>query len=200
MEPRSIAWVKDGATGLEFADVELDSTRMRATGVAIGSDPMPYRLDYQFTSRSRFVTKRIEVEARGQSWRRQLSLKRDKAGEWDARWETHGEALLRPPTADMNELRGALDCDLALSPLTNSMPVLRHGLLRAGGPVEFLMAWISVPDLSVIPSHQRYTFVRGDELLSVVRYESASRDFVAELVFDEDGLVVEYPGIGHRLG
>lgn len=200
MAPRSIAWVKEGGTGLEFADVEIDQQRMQATGVAIGSDPIPYRMDYRFTSRSRFVTKRMEVETHGQGWRRRLRLERDKAGEWDAQWETHGEALLRPPTGDMNELRDALDCDLALSPLTNSMPVLRHGLLRAGGPVEFLMAWISVPDLAVTPSRQRYTFVRNDEVASVVRYESASRDFVAELLFDEDGLVVDYPGIGHRLG
>jgi hypothetical protein len=199
MVTRSIAWVKTAGTGLEFADVAIDERRMRATGVAIGSDPLPYRLDYTFASRSRYLTKWIEVEAHGQGWHRSLRLRRDKAGEWDAEWETHGEALLPPPTGDMTALHAALDCDLALSPLTNTMPVLRHGLLRSGGPVELLMAWISVPDLSVIPSRQRYTFVRTDELVSVVRYESESRDFVAEIVFDDDGLVVEYPGIGHRL-
>ncbi len=99
----------------------------------------------------------------------------------------------------MGALHAALDCDLALSPLTNTMPVLRHGLLRGGGPLEFLMAWISVPDLSVVPSRQRYTFVRTDGLVSVVRYESVGGNFAAEIVFDEDGLVVEYPGLGHRL-
>jgi hypothetical protein len=196
---RSIGWVKEGAVGLEFADVELSDRRMKASGVAIGSGPMPYRLDYRFESRSRFITESIEVVSRGQGWRRSLLLERDKIGEWDASWETHGEALLPPPTGDMKDLAEAFDCDLAISPLTNTMPVLRHDLLRGGGPVEFLMAWISVPDLSVIPSRQRYTFVRADELISVVRYESSSRDFVAEIVFDEDGLVVEYPGIGHRL-
>jgi len=196
---RSIAWVKEIGTGVEFAEVELTDRRMKASGVAIGSDPIPYRLDYSFASRSRFVTKWIEVEARGQGWRRSLRLERDKLGEWDATWESHGEALLPPPTGDMGELREALDCDLALSPLTNTMPVLRHDLLHGGGPLEFLMAWISVPDLSVIPSRQRYTFERTDELVSVVRYESGSRDFVAEIVFDDDGLVLEYPGLGHRL-
>jgi hypothetical protein len=196
---RSIAWVKTAGTGLEFAEVELDEKRMRATGVAIGGDPLPYRLDYTFNSRAHFITKWIALEVRGQGWRRSLHLRRDKAGEWDAEWESHGEALLPPPTGDMNAVRGALDCDLALSPLTNTMPVLRHGLLRGGGPVDFLMAWISVPDLSIVPSRQRYTFVRTDELVSVVRYESESRDFVADIVFDGDGLVVEYPGIGHRL-
>lgn len=199
MVQRAIAWVKTSGTGLEFADVELDEKRISATGVAIGSEPLPYRLDYTFASRSRFVTKWIEVESHGQGWRRSLRLKRDRAGEWDAQWETHGEALLPPPTGDMGAFHEALDCDLALSPLTNTMPVLRHGLLHVGGPVDLLMAWISVPDLSVIPSRQRYTFVRTDELVSVVRYESESRDFVAEIVFDEDGLVLEYPGIGHRL-
>lgn len=199
MVQRSIAWVKTEATGLEFAEVQIDERRLRATGVAIGGAPLPYRLDYELVTRSKFVTKWIEVESRGQGWRRTLRLRRDRAGEWDARWETHGETLLPLPTGNMQELGGALDCDLALSPLTNTMPVLRHRLLRGGGPVDLVMAWISVPDLSVVSSRQRYTFTRTDELISVVRYESESRDFTADIVFDEDGLVLEYPGIGHRL-
>src|SRR5579859_1884564 len=200
MALRSIGWVKDAGMGMEYADVSITERRMNAAGVALGTSPLPYRLDYRFESRSRFITRSIEAVSRGQGWRRSLRLERDKLGGWDATWETHGEALLPPPTGDMNELAGALDCDLALSPLTNTMPVLRHDLLHGGGPVEFLMAWISVPDLSVIPSRQRYTFMRTDELVSVVRYESGSRDFVADLVFDDDGLVLEYPGIGHRVG
>jgi uncharacterized protein len=198
MALRSIGWVKDSGLGMEFAEVGITARRMKATGVALGTSPIPYRLDYRFESRSRFITKSIEVVSRGQGWRRSLLLKRDKLGEWDASWETHGEALLPPPTGDMNELADALDCDLALSPLTNTMPVLRHDLLHTGGPVDFLMAWISVPDLSIIPSRQRYTFVHTDELISVVRYESGQ--FAADIVLDEDGLVLEYPGLGHRVG
>ena len=99
----------------------------------------------------------------------------------------------------MTALRPALDCDLAWSPLTNSMPVLRHALLEGGGPVEFLMAWVSVPDLRVIPSIQRYQFMRRSGSQSIIRYESSSRDFVADLTFDEDGICVSYPGIGHAV-
>jgi uncharacterized protein len=102
------------------------------------------------------------------------------------------------PGGDMTTFNEALDCDLAFSPLTNSMPVLRHGLLEGGGPVDFLMAWVAVPDLSVHASRQRYTFVRKTGDVSVVRYESESRDFVAELTFDAEGLVIDYPGIGRR--
>jgi hypothetical protein len=99
----------------------------------------------------------------------------------------------------MAAVAGALDCDLAYSPLTNSMPVLRHGLLEGGGPIELLMAWISLPDLRVTPSVQRYRFVRKAGEFSIIRYESASRDFIADLRFDSDGLCVDYPGIGRSV-
>ena len=78
------------------------------------------------------------------------------------------------------------------------MPVLRHGLLEDGGPLEVLMAWVSVPDVAVYPSRQRYTFVRKEAGVSIVRYESSSRDFVADITFAQDGLVIDYPGIGRQ--
>ena len=99
----------------------------------------------------------------------------------------------------MAAFKDALDCDLALSPLTNSMPVLRHNLLEGGGPVELLMAWVSVPDLRVLPSAQRYSFVRREGDLSIIRYESSSRNFIADLSFDQDGLCLAYPGIGRAV-
>ena len=56
----------------------------------------------------------------------------------------------------MEEVQGALDCDLGLSPLTNFMPIRRRRLLDGGEAHEFLMAWVSVPDLGVHRSEQRY--------------------------------------------
>ena len=79
------------------------------------------------------------------------------------------------------------------------MPVLRDGLLRRGGPLRYLMAWPSVPDLHVYPSRQHYRFVRKDKDRSVVRYESESRDFVANLTFSKQGLCLRYPGIGQSV-
>jgi hypothetical protein len=79
------------------------------------------------------------------------------------------------------------------------MPVLRHRLLAGGGPLDFVMAWISVPDLMVHTSGQRYTFMRPQGANSVIRYEATDSNFSADITFDEDGLVVDYPGIGRRL-
>jgi hypothetical protein len=82
------------------------------------------------------------------------------------------------------------------------MPVLRHRLHEGGGADDFLMVWISVPDLSIHPSPQRYTFrerlADGNQL---VRFQSFGEgvDFAADVVFDPQGLVVDYPGIATRI-
>ncbi len=198
MASRAIAWIKENGNGAEFADVLIAHKRLTATGLAIGTTPIGYRLDYKLETDYGFTTLGLLVTARGSGWRRQLDLRRNRRGKWSVGTKSEGATTLPAPGGDTSVISEALDCDLALSPLTNSMPVLRHGLLDGGGPVDFLMAWVSVPDLSVHPSRQRYTFMRKSGEVSVVRYESGSRDFVAELTFDADGLVIDYPGIGRR--
>jgi hypothetical protein len=203
MASRAITWVKNDPLGAEFADVLiapgiLAAKRLTAKGIAIGSRPVGYRLDYKLETKSEFITSGLLVVARGEGWSRRLDLRRLKSGRWTARTKAEGVLDMPPPGGDMARLVDALDCDLAWSPLTNSMPVLRHGLLSGGGSIDFVMAWVSVPDLSVHASRQRYTFVRKESDLSVIRYESRDSTFAADVTFDSDGLVVDYPGIGHR--
>ena len=180
---RGVAWTKDDPPGMELAEVRLTDSLLAASGVAIGSDPAPYRLDYSLVAEKNFVTTGLWVETRGGSLHNTLDLWRSDGGDWNVNGD------------DVPELHGALDCDLGLSPLTNSMPVLRHRLLEASEPVELLMAWVSVPDLTVHRSRQRYTGL-GDGL---VRFESLDGSFTAEIAFDKDGLVLDYPGIARRL-
>jgi hypothetical protein len=58
------------------------------------------------------------------------------------------------------------------------------------------MAWVSVPDLEVHMSDQRYEHVRP----GVVRFVDRGRfeGFTAEIEFDEDGLALLYPGLAER--
>ena len=90
------------------------------------------------------------------------------------------------------DLDGADFFDLGWSPLFNSLPVIRDGLLEAGPPRDYLMRWVDVPSLEVSLSEQRYEPL-GD---GVVRFRSG--DFVSDITFDPDGFVVNYPGIGAR--
>jgi hypothetical protein len=199
MASRAVAWVKNElGPGAEFADVVIEGRRLAASGVAIGSAPIAYRLDYQLETQDDFITSGLLVTTKGEGWSRNLDLRRSPSGEWSIRTEMDGFLALPEPGGEEAEIAEALDCDLGLSPLTNSMPVLRHGLLRGGGPLDFLMAWVSVPDLAVHASRQQYAFVGKQGDVAIVRYRSLDGDFVADLSFDSDGLVIDYPGIGRR--
>jgi hypothetical protein len=201
MASRAIAWVKEKfGPGAEFADVVIEGRRLAASGVAIGSAPIAYRLDYQLETYEDFITSGLLVTTKGEGWSRHLDLRRSPSGGWTIRTEMEGFLALPEPGGDEAEISAALDCDLGLSPLTNSMPVLRHGLQNSGGPLDFLMAWVSVPDLAVYAIRQQYRFVRNRGQVAIVRYRSLGSNFTADLSFDSDGLVIDYPGIGRRIG
>jgi len=198
---RAIAWIKE--RGAEFAEVSLDRSYLRAAGVAVGAAPVPYRLDYELGCGEGFVTRRLLVRTQGANWSRRLVLSRDPQGVWGVEASAEGEVDLPDPGGDPAAFAAALDCDLGECPVTNTMPVLRHGLLHGGARRDFVMAWVSVPDLSVRPSTQTYTFVgRPAPAASphagtaVIRYQSGT--FSSDVVFDDEGLVVDYPGLGRR--
>jgi hypothetical protein len=183
----------------EVAEVELSAAALSARGTQVGVDPLPYRVDYELEAGEDFATRRLSLVARFADGERELELRRE-GGSWECDGQVSGGPELAPPGGDMDRVAGALDCDLALSPLTNTMPVLRSRLHEREGGQGFLMAWVSVPDLGVHPSRQRYEHVRRlPDGRSVVRYVSESRDFVAELELDPAGLVVRYPQLGERV-
>jgi len=62
------------------------------------------------------------------------------------------------------------------------------------------MAWVSVPDLHVTRSRQRYEHVRADERGATVRFLDVDSEFTAELELDPAGLLVFYPGLARRVG
>lgn len=195
---RSLVWCKDA--GAELAEVKLARGHLSAVGSAIGADPVPYRLEYALTTGDDYATSSLRVHAFGVGWRRVLELRRDGSGRWEILADAEGHLDAPPPGGDARLYGDALDCDLGLSPLTNTMPVRRHGLLTGGGPVELLTTWVSVPDLSVRPSRQRYTHLgaNGDGDGVLIRFDSD--DFTADIAFDRDGLVVDYPGIARLAG
>jgi len=200
---RCVAWSKADPFGAEFAEVRVDGDVLAARGVAIGSAPFPYRLDYELETASAFVTSRLLVTARGTGWVRSLDLRRASSGVWkETRTENGANSFprRRAPT-DLGALTDALDVDLGLSPLLNTPPVLRHSLVRREGSIDFVMAWVSVPDLSVNRSPQRYTFLRTiDDEHSLVRFESLAEDGLrADITYDAEGFVLDYPGIGTRI-
>jgi len=189
--------------GAEFVEARMERDHLAARGVVVESSPFPYWLDYEFETGEQFVTKRLLVTIRGDDFSRKLELRRSAAGLWSETVEEEGASTMRlprPPT-NVDTLAGALDVDMELSPFFNSMPVLRHDLLRRKGTVDFVMAWVSIPSLAVHGSPQRYSHIRPlTDGAATVRFDSLAGDgFVADVSFDGDGLVIDYPGIAARI-
>ncbi len=196
---RAVAFVKDDPLGVEFAEIDLAEASLTARGVAIGAGPLQYRLDYELETSAGFVTERLVVTSRGEGWRRELELRRDPHGAWAIDADEEGELDLPGPGGDATSLVGALDCDLGLSPVTNTMPILRHGLLDGGGPIELTMAWVAVPALAVQADGQRYRHVGSAADRHVIGFEAVDGSFVTDITVDADGIVIDYPGIARRL-
>lgn len=180
-----LTWQVEETGGFETAWVELNGAGLRAHGRAMGLRPEPYWVSYELETGDAFVTRALHVTSHTADATYVLDLRRDDGGHWTANGHT------------VPGLDGALDCDLGMSPLTNTMPVLRHQLHRTEGHQDFLMAFVPVPTLAVRPNLQAYTHLTP--LLSGARVGYASGSYRSELDFDADGLVVHYEGLATRL-
>ena len=173
---RFVAWRGTDEWRAEACRVERDEAGFRAAGVQLAPG---YRLDYELSADADLITERLDLRAVQADGDATLSLRRHQDGAWFANDQPQ------------EHVQGALDCDLAFSPLTNFMPAAR----LAGEPAEHLMAWVAVPELEVLRSEQRYEPAGPGR----VRFVGLDDGFTAVLELDEDGLVTRYPGLAERV-
>lgn len=100
--------------------------------------------------------------------------------------------------AERPDLDGCVDIDFESSLVTNTLAVHRLEL-SSSTPVDVPAAFVRTLDLRVERLEQ--TYQRGEPTGSqfVFDYTSPTFDFACQLIFDASGLILEYPGIGHRV-
>jgi hypothetical protein len=193
---RTVAWRGvDDPERFDVARFVFSTDDLRADGCSVAP---AYVLRWGLVTAGEWVTTSMSVDVHGHGWSRSLLLMRPEGGRWQAWTTTEGEAdLPEAGLGDAVELEDAVDCDLALCPATNVMPILRLGLTgpRPQPATSFAMALVEVPSLRVVRSDQAYELVSptGDDR-AVVLF-SAKPDFHARLEVDRDGLVIHYPGL-----
>jgi uncharacterized protein len=115
---------------------------------------------------------------------------------YELRWRLDGPRLALEVVggpASTIDLGDADFFDVFASPFFNSLPVMVDGLLDGGPARDYVMKFVTVPELEVVPSAQRYEPKGG----RVVAYSSGS--FAADIEFDADGFVTLYHGFLERL-
>jgi uncharacterized protein len=197
-------WRRLDTAGAEQALLDDGARRLHARGTMVAATPLPLCCRYELYTDDNGATARFEATIEGPGFVRSVRLER-ATGRWRVTASEQGnlDAALRragrptvgqPGSEDPGRLNNALDVDLGYSPLTNTLPVRRLGLLNAkpGTSRTIDVAWVLVPSLEVVDSTQNYTVV-GDATLSFT-----SGSFTAELTFDSEGYVTHYPGLAEQ--
>jgi uncharacterized protein len=106
------------------------------------------------------------------------------------RWCVNGSA--RP------DLDGCVDVDLESSACTNMIPIRRMGL-GVGEEAEAPAVYVRAPNLHVERLEQSYRRVGDENLMRRYDYRAPAFNFASDLLYDQSGLVLEYPGIATRV-
>jgi uncharacterized protein len=186
--PASAAWRHSGSReGYEAVFLQEDRIGFRLDGHTVATEGRhPWVVRYAITLDTRWMTKTAQVWSWSHMGSRTVELDTNQAAEWKINGSVaHG-------------LDGCIDIDLESSCCTNAIPIhrLRLGI---GQSADAPAAYVRALDLSVHRLEQRYR--RADDEGSHQRYdyEAPAFEFKAVLVYDESGLVLDYPGIGSRV-
>ena len=152
--------------------------------IAFDDEGRPFRLNYRLEWDEGWRLRRASFQSLGPEGQRSLILESDGHGRW-----RDGDGRGR------DDLDGCVDIDIWPTPFTNSFPI-RRAPLAVGEGREFRMVWVDGPQLSLQAQRQAYTRL-ADRLY---RFESLDGSgFVVDLPVDEDGVVLDYPGLFRRV-
>jgi uncharacterized protein len=181
-----VCWSSLQQVGLEQLHLVENETGVVADGLVLGSDQAtPFRLWYQVQTDSTWYVRECFLQVGGEQGQT-LHLSTDGKGHW-----TDGAGVA------YSALDGCLDLDIACTPFTNTLPIRRLAL-TPGERVELLVAYLTVPDLSIRPVQQLYICLSRTASGGLYRYEEVESHFTADLLVDAQGLLVDYPGIWKR--
>ena len=185
--PASAAWRHlDARVGFEVVFLRREPDGFRIEGHSTGvEDAVAWGVRYVITVDPGWRTTSAHVVELSERGTREVRLEADGRGGW----RVDDEAA---PQVD-----GCPDVDLEASALTNAFPVNRLGL-DVGQRADAPAAYVRTPGLGVERLDQSYARLSDEGPHTRYDYESPSVDFRAELVYDEFGLVLDYPGIAVR--
>lgn len=182
--PATASWQHAVArTGFEvtFFQASGDGWRIEGSTSAF-EDREAWIVDYVLEVDSTWSTRRARITGRSSAGPRSTALTSDGSGHWTV----DGEPA--------PHLDGCLDVDLESSAMTNTLPVHRLNLsagVRASAPAAYVRAL----DLTVERLEQTYSRTSD----RTYDYAAPVFDFACDLVYDDSGLIQDYPGIATRV-
>lgn len=180
---RVVRWAPVEGDGLEHLTVTAQGESIVASSVVIGQrGGRAYGAQYRIVCDAAWRVRQVDLRCTD---RRNLHLRSDGQGHWR-----------NSDGVELRALDGCMDVDLAGTPFTNTLPIRRLALRPERGAVELTMLYVRFDDFLPVADGQIYSCVEWGKRYS---YAAADGSFTAELPVDEDGLVLDYPGLFRRV-
>jgi uncharacterized protein len=185
--PAAAAWQHhDARLGFEVAYFQPAGRGWHINGCTTAvEDGQSWVVSYAITLDGTWTTRSARITGRSALGIRRALLETDGLG----CWRVNGEAAA--------QLDGCLDIDLESSAMTNALPVHRMGL-RPGDRASAPAAYVRALDLSAERLDQDYVRTADEGRHQRYDYAAPAFGFACRLVYDESGLVLDYPGIAVR--
>jgi uncharacterized protein len=182
------AWSRWDGPGLEHLRLRVREGGIEADGVVVGEEGGTcFRARYVIRCNQHWRTRELILDPLDGS--DPLHLSSDGEGDWRDASESA-----------LPELRGCIDVDLSVTPFTNTLPIRRLDL-REWESSDIAVVYVNVPVMELGTSRQAYTCLERGPGSGLYRYEDRGifQGFTADLPVDENGLVLDYPGIFRRI-
>ena len=181
MEQRVI-WDHLESAGAEYLTLKKFAHHMEVRGTVLLVDQgAPHQLTYEMKIGLDWKTKKVKIYKDGDKKPFVVQVENQD------KWWVNG-------VYDEN-LDGATNVDLTITPFSNSLPINRVSW-NIGERRTFKMVYIDVLRKEVMPLLQVYTYLGDTNGHRIFQYRC--RDYENALVIDDQGWVVEYPGVFNR--
>ena len=176
-------WRRSDGLTLEVLRLRVESASHRAHSWLVDASARPFSVAYEWELDHAWRTRSLSVRLHEREIK---TLSIERIG--DTSWRVDGAAA--------RNLDGCEEIDLSITPFCNTLALRRFGP-PPGGAGEITALYVSFPDLTCAPSHQKYDRL-GPSTFSYIDL-GVHKGFEARLTVDDDGFVREYEGLFQRV-
>jgi uncharacterized protein len=183
-----LTWRAQDLSRMESVRIQVSGKRIRANGriVAAATENNPaFGAYYDLQTDETGATKRLGLTVTQAEREHLLAIARDE----ENMWLISGHQGERRAAYE-----GALDVDVVFSPFFNALAIRRLGLHRRADTVAVPVVYVNVPDISVSAAVVSYA---SEGRLDGIKLRSPVADTSVEV--DEEGFIVDYPGLAERI-
>ena len=188
MATTDVLWAAWEGRGFEHLALRQEAGAVSADSliIAVDDDGHPFRARYVVECDGGWAVRRARIAVLEEP-ERVMEIRADGRGRWT-------DAATGSPLP----LDGCIDIDIYPSPFTNTLPIRRLADAPVGRVVAIDVAWVLLPALTIQAKPQEYTLLARGSGGSRWRFRAPDSGFTEELAVDDNGLVLDYPGIARR--